>query len=61
MLGTMTLVPGVVGSGLSGRALLGWMDREQAVKFLTEDCLFSEPLTVAAADELWQSHKRNSG
>ena len=52
-----TPVPAAAGSGLSGRALLGWMDREQAVKFLTEDCLFSEPLTAAAADELWQSQR----
>ncbi len=44
-------------SGLPGRALLGWMDREQAVKFLTENCLFSDPLTPGDAEELWESHK----
>jgi tetratricopeptide (TPR) repeat protein len=47
----------VVGSGLAGRALLGWMDPEQALKFLLEDCLFSAPLTLAAAEEIWESHK----
>jgi tetratricopeptide (TPR) repeat protein len=45
------------GSGLAGRALLGWMDREQAVKFLMQDCLFSAPLTSGDAEEIWESHK----
>jgi tetratricopeptide (TPR) repeat protein len=33
------------------------MDREQALKFLLEDCLFSDPLTLAAAGEIWESYK----
>jgi tetratricopeptide (TPR) repeat protein len=33
------------------------MDREQAIKFLTEDCVFSDPLSPFAAEEIWQSHK----
>ena len=44
-------------SGLSARALLGWMDREQAVKFLTEDCVFSTPLSSGAAEEIWKLRK----
>jgi tetratricopeptide (TPR) repeat protein len=44
-------------SGLSARALLGWMDREQALKFLTEDCLFSVPLTIGVAADIWEFHK----
>ncbi len=52
-----TVIPAVAGSGLTGHALLGWMDRAQGVKFLTQDCLFSEPLTVADAEEMWKSHK----
>ncbi len=44
-------------SGLTGRALLGWMDREQAVKFLTEDCVSSSPVTCGVAEEIWESHK----
>ena len=51
------IVPASSGSGLAGRALLGWMDREQAVKFLTQDCLFSAPLTPGDAEEIWESHK----
>src|SRR5579862_8899889 len=44
-------------SGLPARALLGWMDRDQALKFLLEDCLFSTSLTLRFAEELWEFHK----
>src|SRR5580658_3716158 len=50
-------VPAPSRSRLAGRALLGWMDKEQAVKFLTQDCLFSPPLTLETAEEIWESHK----
>ena len=50
-------VPAGAASGLSGRALLGWMDKEEAIRFLIEDCLFSASLTVAAATEIWESRK----
>ena len=33
------------------------MDREQAIKFLAEDCVFSTPLKLDAARELWESRK----
>jgi tetratricopeptide (TPR) repeat protein len=46
-----------VASGLSARVLLGWMGREQALKFLMEDCLFSTPLTIGGAEETWASFK----
>ncbi len=49
-------IPAPSRSGLAGRALLGWMEREQAVKFLMEDCLFSPPLTADDAEEIWKSH-----
>jgi Flp pilus assembly protein TadD len=45
------------GSGLAARALLGWMDREQALKFLMEDCLFSPPLTLRFAAEIWEFYR----
>ncbi len=51
-------IPAAIGSGLAGRALLGWMDRAQAVKFLMEDCLFSPPLSIEAAEEIWESHRK---
>ena len=38
----------------AGVALLGWMDQAQAVRFLTEDCVFETPLTTPAAEELWR-------
>src|SRR5580692_6722249 len=50
-------IPAGTGTGLAGRALLGWMDREQAVKFLMEDCLFSSPLTLRCAEEIWEARK----
>ena len=42
---------------LAARALVGWMGREQAIKFLTEDCVFASPLTSEAAEAIWKSHK----
>ena len=33
------------------------MEREQALKFLTEDCLFATPLTLAITTEIWESSK----
>jgi tetratricopeptide (TPR) repeat protein len=50
-------IPAGAGTGLAGRALLGWMDREQAARFLMEDCLFSTPLTFRCAEEIWESRK----
>lgn len=38
---------------LTGVALLGWMEREQAVQFLSEDCVFDTPLTLGAAEAMW--------
>ena len=50
-------LPSSGASGLAARALLGWMDREQALKFLVEDCVFSAPLTCSVAEETWQFQK----
>lgn len=41
-------------SPFSGVALLGWMDREKAIHFLTEDCLFDRPVNEADAESLWR-------
>lgn len=44
---------------LMGIALPGWMQREQAVRFFTEDCVFSPPLSGVAAESLWNEwHER---
>ncbi len=48
-------IPAAPGSGLAARALLGWMSREEAVRFLTEDCLFCNPLTCREAEDVWAS------
>lgn len=36
-----------------GVVLLGWMDREQAVRFLMEDCWSETPMSVASATLQW--------
>jgi hypothetical protein len=41
-------------SAYTGVVLLGWMEREQAIRFLIEDCLFEKPMTEAAAESLWR-------
>lgn len=50
-------IPAENGQTLEGRALLGFMSRDEAVRFLTHDCLFPTPLTEQQAQELWQSRK----
>jgi len=37
-----------------GVALLGWMECDQAVRFLTEDCRFENPLTESDAEAVWR-------
>ncbi len=42
-----------------GVALLGWMEKQQAIRFLTEDCLFEPALSAGSAESLWlQSRER---
>ena len=38
---------------LVGVALPGWMSREEAIRFLTHDCVFARPITEAEAEETW--------
>lgn len=42
------------GAAYTGVALLGWMQLDQAVRFLMEDCAFPEPMTASAAESLWR-------
>jgi len=42
------------GAAYTGVALLGWMEHAQAVRFLTEDCVFEQPLSTSAAETLWR-------
>ena len=44
-------------SGLAGKVLLGWMDREPAIRFLMEDCVFPDSFTVEDAETLWLTHR----
>ncbi len=43
---------------LEARALLGWMNREDALKFLQDDCVFADPLSASGAENLWLEHRR---
>lgn len=38
--------------------LLGWMERDDAVTFLTKECVFPEPLTEAQAVSHWERYKQ---
>ena len=40
-------------STYTGVALLGWMERDQAVRFLREDCCFEKPLAKSEAEAVW--------
>lgn len=37
--------------------LLGWMDRDAAVRLLCNDCVFEPPLTENQASETWQRYR----
>jgi hypothetical protein len=41
-------------STYTGVVLLGWMERDQAVRFLMEDCRFEKPLTESDAEGVWR-------
>ncbi len=43
--------------GVDGILLLGWMDRDNAVKYLTTNCVFDPPLSEAAAETLWKQYR----
>ena len=42
---------------LRGRALVGWMDRDAAIRFLLNDCAFDPPIDLNAAERLWNEHR----
>lgn len=43
---------------IKGRALLGWMERDAAVRFLREDCVFDPPLSEQGAEAVWQNYRQ---
>jgi hypothetical protein len=42
---------------IPGRVLLGWMDRNTAVRFLQQDCWFDPQLTDVQAEAIWQPYR----
>src|SRR5712692_110765 len=42
---------------LSGLLLIGWMKREEAIKYLQEECAFDPPLEDAEAEHCWAEYR----
>ena len=42
---------------MRGKVLLGWLTREDAIRFLQNDCVFDPPLTNEQAEALWEEKK----
>lgn len=38
--------------------LIGWMEKEQAIAYLQQQCVFEPPLTRKQAEKLWRSRKQ---
>ena len=43
---------------VEARVLLGWMERDQAVKYLMEECIFDPSLTESQAEQIWHPYRR---
>jgi hypothetical protein len=46
-----------MGATLHALLLLGWMPEEEAVEWLTNLCIFNQPVSVEAAKLLWQTYR----
>lgn len=42
---------------MRGKVLLGWLTRENAIRYLQNDCVFDPPLTAEQAEALWAERK----
>src|SRR5437660_10864421 len=42
---------------LEGRVLLGWMDKDVAVRYLTPNCMFDPPITAEEAEAIWRPYR----
>jgi hypothetical protein len=45
-----------VPSTVNAVVLLGWMERDFAVKYLMQECVFDPPLTELQAEEMWRRY-----
>jgi hypothetical protein len=43
---------------VDGLLLLGWMEKDEAIRWLTKDCYFDPALTEERSIELWQKYKK---
>jgi hypothetical protein len=42
---------------LNALLLLGWMEKQEAVEYLTQGCIFEDPLTEARAEAKWNEYR----
>lgn len=42
---------------IRGRVLLGWLKRDDAVRYLLNDCYFNPPLAEQDAEQLWRPYR----
>lgn len=52
----MAANPVAAPQALEGRVLLGWMERNDAVRYLTKNCVFDPPLLDDAAEAVWRPY-----
>lgn len=43
---------------VDGYLLLGWMEKDEAIYWLTNDCWFDPPLNTEQARDLWEKYKK---
>ena len=53
----MAANPSVIPQPLEGRVLLGWFERDMAVRYLTQACVFDPPITDAEAEAMWRPYR----
>jgi hypothetical protein len=44
-------------SSVGARVLIGWFERDSAVRFLTNECVFAKPLDAAEAEAIWTPYR----
>lgn len=42
---------------IAARIVIGWMAREAAINYLTNECVFDEPLTAELAEQKWAEYR----
>jgi hypothetical protein len=53
---TMATIPAQTPATLEARVLIGWMDHDTAVNYLTRNCVADPPYTAQSAEQLWEEY-----